>query len=170
MNPDVTSQFRVYNAGQDLIGVAQVDLPAIQSMTTEVKGAGIAGTIDMPVIGMIQSMSMTFNFRTVNSYSYSLFAAAFNHLELWGSLQATEPGTGRLIAPQHKIITRGIFKNLTPGKFAVAETQDRTIEMEVIYFREMLAGREHLEVDKLNMIYRVDGVDQLAGVRANIGM
>ena len=170
MNPDVLSQYKVYNFGQDLIGVAQVDLPAIQSMTTEVKGAGIGGTIDMPVVGMIQSMSTTFNFKTAVRNAYPLMVASFNHLELWGSLQMLEVGSGRLVAVQHKVILRGIFKNLTPGKFAVAETQDRSIELETIYYKELLAGVEHLEIDKYNMIYRVDGVDQLAAIRANIGM
>lgn len=170
MNPDVLSQYRVYNAGRVLIGVAQADLPDIQSMTTEVAGSGLGGTIDMPVVGMTQSMTTTLNFRTAHRDAFSLLNAAFNHLELWGSLQMTEAGSGRLVAVQHKIVIRGIFKNLTPGKFAVAETQDRSIAMETIYFREMLDGVEHLEVDKMNMIYRVDGVDQLAAVRANIGM
>lgn len=159
----------MYNSGQELIGVAQVDFPSIQHMTTEVKGAGI-GVIDMPVIGMMQAMSMTLNFRTVTRDSFALLAAAFNHLECWGNIQVAEHGSGRLLAVQHKVVVRGVFKNLTPGKMAVAETQDRSIEIEVVYFKELYGGREHLEIDKMNLIYVVDGVDQLAAVRANIGM
>lgn len=168
--PDANVTYRVYNAGQFLIGTAQIDLPAINSMTAEVKGAGIAGAIDKSIIGMFQAMSMTFNFRTFTAGGIELLYASQQHLECWAAVQETDPGTGKFVVKQHKIVTRGEFKNLSPGKLSVAETQDRSIEMEVVYFKEDYGGVEHIEIDKYNHIYRVDGVDQLSAVRAAIGM
>ncbi len=167
--PDANIIFEVYNTGQTLLGTAQVDLPNLQSMTAEVKGAGIAGAIDKSIVGMFQAMSMTFNFRTVYEGIAELLEAKQHHLECWAAVQITDPGEGRFLTKQHKIIVRGEFKNLTPGKLAAAETQDRTVEMEVVYFKEEFDGKERIEMDKYNLVYRVNGVDQLAEVRAAIG-
>lgn len=167
---DATTTYRVYSAGQTLYGTTQIDLPNLQAMTAEVKGAGIAGAIDKAIIGMFQAMSMTFNFRTFEPEAVELLEPRQHHLECWASTQGTDPGSGKFVHRQHKVVVRGEFKNLTPGKLAVAETQDRSVEMEVVYYKEFFDGREYIEVDKYNHVYRVNGVDQLAQVRANIGM
>lgn len=167
--PDANVTYKVYNDGQTLLGVAQVDLPNLQTMTAEVKGAGIGGAIDKAVVGMFQSMTMTFNFRTVFDGIAELLEAKQHHLECWAAVQVTDPGEGRFLVKQHKITVRGEFKNLTPGKLATAETQDRTLEMEVVYFKEEYDGKETIEVDKYNLVFRVNGADQLADVRAAIG-
>lgn len=168
--PDVNTTYRVYLEGRDLIGTTQIDLPNLQSLTSETKGAGIAGAIDKSVVGMFSAMSATFNFRTVTREATYLLKAGQHHLECWANIQITDPGTGQFLNVRHKLVFRGEFKNLTPGKLTVAATQDRTIEMEVVYFREEYDGIEQIEVDKYNHIYRVMGEDQLAEVRNNIGL
>ena len=46
---------------------------------------------------------------------------------------------------------------------------DTQIEFEVPYMKIELDGKERVELDKYNYIYKVDGVDQLADVRAALG-
>ena len=43
-------------------------------------------------------------------------------------------------------------------------------ELEIYYYKLWLGGRELVEVDKLNFIFRLNGADMLAEVRANLGM
>lgn len=167
--PDANVTYRVYLEGNTLIGTTQIDLPGLQAMTAEVKGAGIAGTIDKTVIGMFQATTCTLNFRTVTRDAIALLEAKQHHLECWAAVQLTDPGEGRFIVHQHKIVLRGEFKNLTPGKLAIAETQDRTCEMEVVYLKEEYDGEELIEMDKYNEVFRVNGNDMLAEVRAAIG-
>ena len=45
----------------------------------------------------------------------------------------------------------------------------RPRRMEVVYFKEEFDGKETIEVDKYNLVYRINGEDQLADVRAAIG-
>jgi P2 family phage contractile tail tube protein len=169
--PDTGINYEVYDAdGKSFIGVAQVDLPAVSAMTAEVKGAGISGTIDVPVIGHTQAMSMTLNFRTPTEQGYKLLKARHHHLECWAAIQITDPDSGQYVVKQHKVIVRGPSKVLTPGKLTVAETHDRTIEIEVVYYKEELDGKEKVEIDKYNMIHRIEGEDQLEEVRAAIGL
>ena len=53
--PEKLINFRVYNNGADLVGSADVTLPKLNAMTQTVKGAGIAGEIDSPVLGHYSS-------------------------------------------------------------------------------------------------------------------
>lgn len=168
--PDANNMFNVYRDGTTLLGVAQVDMPNLQAVTAEVKGAGIAGPIDKVMIGLFQSMTMTLNFRTVTADGDELQKPKQHHLECWAAVQTTDPGSGQFLVKQHKITVRGEAKNVTLGKLSVGETQDRSIELEIVYFKEEFDGVERLEIDKYNCVYRVGGEDMFADVRAAIGM
>lgn len=63
--PEKLINFRVYNESEDLLGLADVTLPSFESMTETIKGAGLAGEIDSPVLGHYGSMEVEFNWRTL---------------------------------------------------------------------------------------------------------
>lgn len=66
--PEVLNDFRVYEEGSDnCLGVAKVELPSESVMTQTVKGVGIAGEVEAPVIGHYSSMEtkLTWNTPTV---------------------------------------------------------------------------------------------------------
>ena len=50
-----------------------------------------------------------------------------------------------------------------------ASTAEASGEYAVTYFATFFDGKKVLEVDKLNFIYEVDGVDYLAEVRKAMG-
>lgn len=55
--PSLLVNFRVYDGdSNDMIGVADVELPKLEAMTETLKGAGVSGEIDMPVLGHYASM------------------------------------------------------------------------------------------------------------------
>ena len=63
--PEQTISFRVYHDGTDQIGVATIDLPELSYMTESLSGAGIAGEIDSPTLGMTESMTLIMSFNSV---------------------------------------------------------------------------------------------------------
>ncbi|MCD8349571.1 MAG: phage major tail tube protein [Planctomycetaceae bacterium] len=165
--PEAIAQYKLYRDARTMIGVTTIDFPALNSITAEIKGAGIGGTINKAIVGMFDSMSVTFNFRAVTEGQYSLMRPGRQHLEAWAALQVSDNGRSRIA--QHKVVIEGDFKNLTTGKHASGETQDRVVELEVLYYRELYDGMDYLEIDKLNLIFNLEGVDMLAEVRAAIG-
>lgn len=167
---EATVLYNVYLDGYNLIGTTQADLPDLQAITAEIKGAGIAGTVDSPIRGLFQAMSMTLNFRTVTQDFKKIQKQKAHHIELWTAVQTMDPASGTYGVTQHKIITRSVPKNLTPGKLAMGETQDRSLEFEVTYFKEVFGDDVIFEVDKYNMIYSVDGEDLLQAAREAAGM
>ena len=139
--PETNITYEVYHEGYRLIGHAEAELPQLQAMTAEVKGAGIAGTVDSPVLGHFQAMSMKLTWRVATPDIARIVTAQAHHIELWASIQRMENDSGKYVTQQHKIITRAIPKNMPLGKFAVAEVQGRETEFEVIYMKELVGGQ-----------------------------
>jgi len=134
------------------------------------KGAGIGGSVEVPVKGLVQAMSMTLNFRDITPQTKLILTQEAHHIELWGAIQDTDPKTGQLVVKQHKLIYRAVPKTNTVGKFVPGETQDRALEFSVLYYRESYDGQDIVEIDPLNSIYRVAGKDENADVRKAIGL
>lgn len=162
--------YKVYKDGRDFIGITQHDAPAISAVVAEVKGAGIGGSVELPVQGLVQSMSMTLNFRDITPQTKLILTPEAHHIELWAAIQDTDPKTGQFVVQQHKLIYRAIPKTNTVGKFVPGETQDRAIEFSVLYYREIYDGQDIVEIDPLNNVYRVAGKDANSDVRKAIGI
>ncbi|MFQ0992916.1 phage major tail tube protein [Gilliamella apicola] len=162
--------YKVYKDGLDFIGITQHDAPAISAVVAEMKGAGIGGSVELPVQGLVQSMSMTLNFRDITPQTKLILTPEAHHIELWAAIQDTDPKTGQFVVKQHKLIYRAIPKTNTVGKFVPGETQDRSVEFSVLYYREIYDGQDIVEIDPLNNVYRVAGKDANSDVRKAIGI
>ena len=56
IHPEAYLDFFVYEDGETLVGVAQVTLPDIAFMTASLTGAGVGGTVETPLAGMLEAM------------------------------------------------------------------------------------------------------------------
>lgn len=168
--PEKLINFRVYLDGVDLLGVADVQLPSMEAMTDTVKGAGIAGEIESPVLGHFQSMTATINWRTVTRNQIALAAQKVHHIDARGAIQIMDAGAGAYIVVPCKVVMRGTPKKTDLGKLEVGAQQEAQTELEVIYLKLTLDGVDRLELDKLNYIHNVDGEDSLAEVRSALGL
>ena len=83
--PEKLINFRAYNDGNDLLGVTDVQLPSLDAMTETVKGAGIAGEVDSPVLGHFGSMETVLNWRTISKPGMNLASQKGVSLDLRGS-------------------------------------------------------------------------------------
>ena len=168
--PEKLINVRVYKDGNVLLGVADVELPSIEFLTDTVSGAGIAGEVDSPVMGHTKSMSVKIKFRTVTANSILLHRPESHHLDIRGSLQFNDAGTGKLVTKAVKVVLKSIPKSGSLGKMEMGKPQDVEHELEVTYLKMDFDGVEALEVDKFNYIFRVQGEDFLAAVRKDLGM
>lgn len=166
--PEKEINFAVYNGG-DLLGIAEGTLPNLEFMTSEVQGAGLAGVVDSPTLGHFNSMTLTLNWRTQTSEALRLAAQKAHELDLFSSNQYYDAGLGEYVTKQLHIFCKAVPKNFTLGNLAVNDSSGTETEFEILYMKIELDGKERIEVDKFNYIYKVDGVDYLAGVRANLG-
>nr|DAO25384.1 MAG TPA: tail tube protein [Caudoviricetes sp.] len=170
MKPLKIASFEVYQDGKNLIGVADVTLPDIEYLSDTVKGAGIAGEIDMPTLGQYGSMELTMNFRTIITDLNTIAAPGTKNIELWAAQQAYDEGTGEDVVQRVIIAVRGVVKKATLGKFSTGESTDTSVAMEVLRMRIEIDGRETVLIDKMNKVARFKGNDFLQAVRQAVGM
>lgn len=168
--PERLINFRVYREGNNLVGVATVDMPDIEAMTDTVSGAGIAGEIDSPTLGHLASMAMTITFRTVTEDFAGLAAQTSHALEVRGSQQVYDAGDGVYRTVPIRVAIRGIPKRTALGSFEVSSGTDSELELELTYMKIIVNNRDRIEIDKYNFKYVVDGVDYLQSVRDDLGL
>lgn len=161
--------FATYEDGKEYVGISEVALPEVSSITEEITGAGIAGKIESVILGAIEAMTLTLDFRTVTNNAISLHEPRKHNIDLRAAQQQTDTvkGTTEVVKVRHCLVITP--KKLNPGKVASASAAEVSGEYAVSYYATYINGRKVLEIDPLNYIYEVNGKDYLKDVRAALG-
>lgn len=161
--------FAVYENAVEYYGMAEVTLPEITNLTAEVTGAGISGTFESVVLGHLEAMTLTLNFRTLVKDAVTLSEPRDHTIDLRAAQQSKDTVSGRTVVTPVKHVLVVKPKKLSPGKLAPASAADASGEYAVTYWATYIDGKKLLEIDILNFIYIVNGVDYLAEVRTALG-
>lgn len=168
--PATLIDYAVYRGNSRLIGTGDITLPSIKSQTSEISGAGIGGAVELPVLGHFDSMTVQITFRTMETSAAELMVPAAQDLVFRASQQIYDGAGGQLNTEGIVVYCRAIAKGNELGSLKPGEAMDGNVELEVLRLRVVKGGVEQYEIDKLNGIYRVLGVDYSAGVRADLGI
>jgi len=169
--PDKLINAKVYSDGKsELMGTADAELPSAEYMTESISGLGLAGEIETPVIGHFKSLPFKFKWNTINEAALVLLEPKTHHLEVYASIQKYDSGTGELISMPVKVVLRALPKKVGLGKLEPAKKMDPDTELECVYIKMWINGKEMLEIDKFNFICNINGEDKLASVRKDLGM
>lgn len=140
--------------------------PDLQLSTEEFRGGGMDAPVD---IDMGQE-KMTCSF-VLTSYDADVLA-------LWGikdgsAVQLTARGSLESLDGTSKPVAHHMTGKLTHvarGTWGSGKKPSLTCTVSLRYYREVHNQRTINEIDVINMVRIVDGVDQLAAHRANIGL
>lgn len=146
--------------------IEKLELPELKWKTEEYNGGGQIGTREIALL--LEKLEMKFS---SNSYDRPILSRALQapgQDEQWkvmGSLIV--PGEDE--KPFKALVTGSLMEvkrgELQPGKKADSDF----VIKDIIYYQEFLDGTELYEIDLLNQVLRVDGVDQMATRRRNLG-
>jgi len=167
--PDKLTNFICWDTGREMLGIVDVTLPNLNYMTESMSGAGIAGEIDSPTKGHYQSLTTTINWRVIFAENVVYSAPETYHFAFMGNVQSYDEGSGEYRDTGVKAMMRCIPKNITLGKLGVATQTGTGVEYEIIYFLFSVDDKQMVEIDKLNFICTINGVDYMKEVRRNIG-
>lgn len=156
---------KLLSGGAEVADEVSCQLPSIEKPTQEIKGAGILGPIDMPITGQVNSMVFSISARSINSGAAELAKPGVQQLEL-RFIRDVMLGDGNMIQEGTKIFISGVNKKYDPGKVEDSTTMDGSIEFEVLRYRQVIEGKEVLLIDKLNSIYKINGIDYMEKIRA----
>lgn len=168
--PEKLINYKTYRDGVDLVALADVDLPDIDHLTESLTGAGIAGEVGSPTIGHTKDMTLKMKFRTVYKTVVALVEPKPVMFDMRLSVQAVDAGTAEYSSYPSRIVVRGTPQKKALGKLDPGKKMDNDLELTVNYLKVFVNDVEVLEIDKLNFIFKVNGVDSLAQVRAHLGM
>lgn len=162
--------FNVYHDNKKLIGVATVEMPELEAMTDTITGSGILGEVEVPILGHFSAASCTITWHTPTKQALLLSAQKSTHyLDLRGSFQEYDAASGVYTTYGVRLSMRVSPKTLSLGGLEPASATDTEREFSVFYIKAFVNDKEVLEYDPLNFIWRVNGIDQLASIRRDLG-
>ena len=162
--------YNVYLDGNKLVGISdEVTLPDFEALTETLSGAGILGEIDEPLLGHFKASEMEIPFRTLEEHMFRLasMSKALN-LTLRASTQTIDTGNINTGAMPSRIVVKGKNKAITGGKLKQGEGTGSSIKIEVTYILIEVDKTPMFELDKLNFVYKVKGVDLMKTIREQV--
>ena len=161
--------FAVYEDSVEYVGMAGVTLPNLAAIVQTLSGAGIAGNVEVPVLGHYDVMSLTLNFRTTTEHSVRLSEPRRHNIDLRMAQQIEDTVAGEVKVQSIKHVLVVVPKTDTGGTVAPAAPTNGSGEYSGRYWATYIDGAKVREIDPLNFICEVNGVDYLADVRKAIG-
>jgi len=165
--PRVLKNFSLFVDGRGLAGtISTLTLPTLTTKMEEFRGGGMDAPVDIDM-GMEKLET-----------SFELFDYEENVLSLYGlaegaATQVTARGAlrrdGEAAVPMVVNMT-GVIKEMDPGDWVSGDQTSMTCSMSLRYLKITIGGREVVEIDKVNMIRRINGADQLESIRNAIGV
>lgn len=164
MFPRKIKNFNAFLNGTTFVGKAtEATLPNLKAKTSEYRGGGMSGSVDVMMGQEKMEASITFS-----EWNPLIF-------QVWGTvgtlvLRPAAQGEGDFSADPHIFTLRGRFLGVEPDALKVADDANLKAMMNPTYFKAVNAGVETVEIDVENMIHRVGGIDQMAEMRQAMGI
>lgn len=159
----------LYIDGNSLLGQAEeFKLPTVKFKQTEHKAVGMVGTIKLP--SGIDALEGEVKW---NSFYAGVWGKLLNpyapvQLQARGNLE-TYNSQGRVLQVPYVVFLTASFVEVPLGDFKQNDKAEFSSKYGATYVKQQVGGINVLEIDVMANIYMVNGVDQLALYRANIG-
>lgn len=161
--------FAVYEDKTEFMGIASVQLPDLTALSQQISGAGIAGNIEAIIPGHFEAMTCTINFRTTTTAALKLSEPRRHNLDIRVANQVEDTVAGKVAAQSVKHVLVVLPKKDGGGTLAPASAADASGEYAVRYWATYVDGQKIREIDPMNSICIINGVDYLADVRKALG-
>lgn len=166
--PTVLNNFNVYGAGHKYVGVSsEVTLPSFEYLTETIDGAGISGEIEEAIEGSFGSMETETSFQNIGRELFDFITQA-GMITYRGSMQVLNTATQTNDYEGIVVITKGKVKSFELGSLKKGGKGEPKVVREITYCKITIGSVTVLEMDKFNMIWKLNGVDRLQKVRSQI--
>lgn len=159
----------VYLDGQQFFAKAEeIDLGSVKAVTSDFQGLGMVGLIELP--DGLDKLEGKISWNSLYADAGTKLASPFKAVQLQCRSNVQVFNNGGLVNEIPLVTFLTIMpKEYALGSFKPREATKFETPFSAIYVRQLLDGREILLLDYLSNIFKVDGKDQLAQYRKNIG-
>jgi len=167
MIPQVLTQCVAFIDGVSLSGdVPSLTLPKLTQKTNDYQGGGMSAPIELAT--GLDKLEAAFTTNGVRRESLKYFGLA-DQTACNVVFRASFRGLKGAITPV-VVTMRGGIKEVDMGDWKPAGEAEIKHALKLVYYKLEIDGRVMYEIDPINMIQVVDGVDQLAAERSALGL
>ena len=164
-----TINFAVYEDSTEFLGMSKVTLPDVTMLTQSINGAGLAGNIESVLLGHFEAMTLGLAFRNTTKQVVRLTEPRRHNIDLRIAQQDEDTVKGQVVVRKVKHVLVVIPKSTKGGTVAPASPTDGSGEYAVRYWATYIDGKKVQEIDQMNFICYINGVDYLEPVRKALG-
>lgn len=163
--PDKIAKFNVYSNGRKIGVTSKVDTPEFKMKTSTMSGAGVSGEIDSPTPGQWEATEHEIPLALLDNDMAHLLQQGMNVNLTYRGAQQVALRSGGSAMRQMRIVEGGMVKGFKGGSLEAGSQMEASVTIETTRYKMECGGEELIAVDKLNDIYRVNGVDMLADLK-----
>lgn len=163
--PAKLKNFNLFFDGNQFKGIAsEVVLPKLSRQMEEWQGAGMTGPVKVDMGLTLLEAEITLG--GIVATALRAFGSAGVLLRFQGGYQRDDSGAVDAV----EVVMRGTVEEIDMGTAKRGEDTEHKLKMPLTYYKLVINGREEIEIDQINGVFIVDGVDVNADIRAAIGL
>ncbi|HDR9506574.1 phage major tail tube protein [Burkholderia cepacia] len=166
--PSKLKNFNVFEDGVSFVGeVPEIELPKLSRKMEEYRGGGMNAPVDIDLgmekleLGLTMGGFMASMFKHWGATQHDAVSVRFA-----GSYQRDDTEEVDAI----EVYVRGRYREIDPGTGKAGDNADQKGTLSLSYYRLTQNGKVLIEIDVVNFVEIVDGVDRLAEQRRAIGL
>ena len=145
-----------------------MDAPEVKFKMSEHGAIGLIGSMEFPA--GIDKLEGKMRWNSFYADTFATFADPFTSVSVQFRASMEQYGaTGRLAEIPVIILMTIQLKGIPAANFKQHDNVELETTFGATYYKLVIGGTDIIEYDALANIYKVNGVDKLAGYRANIG-
>lgn len=166
--PRKLKNFNLFGNGESYLGqVNEVTLPVLTRATEDYRGGGMSGAVKVDM-GQ-EPLEMESKFGGVMRSILRQYGAVTHdgvQLRFAGAYQRDDTGAVDAV----EVVVRGRHTEINMGNAKAGDDTEFSVTSALSYYKLVINGRTEIEIDLVNMIEVVGGVDRLVAQRRAIGV
>jgi P2 family phage contractile tail tube protein len=164
---DIKKNLTLFVDGRGYAGqIEDFNAPKLAVKVDEFRGGGMAMPVELPL--GLEKMETDFSLLSYSKDVLALFGVAAGNTVPFVAREALESMDGTVTAVVHTM--RGTIKQMDPGTSKAGEKTTLKVAMALTYYKLEHGGTVVQEIDAINMVHVVNGVDVLAAQRQALGI
>ncbi|PKB86223.1 phage major tail tube protein [Ewingella americana] len=166
--PKKLKYLNLFNDGNSYLGVvSSLTLPKLTRKLENYRGGGMSGSVSVDFGLDDDALALEWTIGGMDELVLQQWGSTADiPLRFAGSFQRDD--TGDISAVE--LVMRGRHKEFDFGEYKQGEDTETKISTQCTYFKLTIDGKELIEVDTVNMVEIVNGVDRLAEHRSALGL
>ncbi|MDV5138933.1 phage major tail tube protein [Chimaeribacter arupi] len=166
--PRKLKYLNLFNDGNSYLGVvSSLTLPKLTRKLENYRGGGMSGAAAIDFGLDDDALALEWTLGGIDELVLQQWGSSTDvPLRFAGAFQRDDTGEVSSV----EVVMRGRHKEFDFGEYKQGEVTETKISTQCTYFKLTIDGKALIEVDTLNMVEIVNGVDRLAAQRTAIGL